>query len=474
MKNLIKFIYYLITICVLLNAQSILNPNSSKKLINEWLNFNSSIHGDNSNKKLNIIYNNNSYYNSNVPNVENRNGIYLPKGYGSISSTLILFKTKSLFVSTEPEISFIKEYPIELPIKEKEFSNLNDVPLLKKYTNSVTNLRNTGIKYISNKLSIGYGNWDQWWGPGVHNSLVLSNNARSFNYYLFRTNGYNRLTKNLLYEFKYIVSENMRNIYETNFYLTAYFFRLKYKNIEVGKSKNIISGGHEEISWTFNDAYKILFTNEKIEYWNKLVSYYLKLTFLDSKLIMFFEFGFPDKEFKNRALFETYPDHSIATNFGMRKYGLFNINELMVGFEYTSTLTSQYYHKLPTQNWYSNPINDFMSINGRRWAAHSGTDSDDFLLMFGYINKKFSLIYEKNYERHGVTYKFPPEVKLESRILATYKMNNIFLNLFYENEVFEHYGFIDNAKNVWSEDANNGSIQNTKTLIFSLEYKILY
>ena len=474
MKNLIIFIYHLITSCFLLNAQSILNPNSSKNLMNEWLTFNYPTNEFNTNNKLNIIYNNNSYYNSNIPNVENRNGIYLPKGYGSISSALVSFNTKSLFISTEPQITLIKEFSIQLPKKEKEFSNLNDVPLLKEYTNSITNFRNTGFKYKSNKISIGYGNWDQWWGPGVHNSLVLSNNARSFNYYLLSTDGYKKLTNNLLYELKYIVSENMINIYQNNFYLTSYFIKVKYKNIELGKSKNIINGGYEDINWTFKDAYKLLITNEKIEYWNKLVSYYLKVTVPNSKLIMFFEFGFPDKNIKNQTLLETYPDHSIGTNFGMRKYGLFNINQLMVGFEYTSTLTSQYYHKLPTQNWYSNPRNDFMSNNGRRWAAHSGTDSDDFILMLGYFNKNFSLVYENNFERHGVTYKYPPEVKLESRILVTYKMKNIFLNLFYENENFEHYGFVDDAKNVRNEDNNYGSIQNTNTLLLTLEYRILY
>ena len=34
----------------------------------------------------------------------------------------------------------------------------------------------------------------------------------------------------------------------------------------------------------------------------------------------------------------------------------------------------------------------------------------------GYKDERKSFIYGLNYERHGVTYHFPPEVKFESRI----------------------------------------------------------
>ena len=50
----------------------------------------------------------------------------------------------------------------------------------------------------------------------------------------------------------------------------------------------------------------------------------------------------------------------------------------------------------------------------------------DLILILAYIFeglcKLSGLTYAINFERHGVTYRFPPEVKLESKISAFYKI----------------------------------------------------
>ena len=83
-----------------------------------------------------------------------------------------------------------------------------------------------------------------------------------------------------------------------------------------------------------------------------------------------------------------------------------------------------------------------------------------------------SILYGLNYERHGVTYHFPPEVKIESKVSVGYNFKHISCYLKYEDEYYEHYGFIDNNKNVWDETFNFGSIQRTKTLLFEIESTI--
>ena len=88
------------------------------------------------------------------------------------------------------------------------------------------------------------------------------------------------------------------------------------------------------------------------------------------------------------------------------------------------------------------------------------------------MTKSSSFIYGLNYERHGVTFHFPPEVKFESKISASYKINNSFISLIYENEYIEHYGFVDNNKNIWEETFEPGSIQKTHTILLSLEQKL--
>ena len=60
------------------------------------------------------------------------------------------------------------------------------------------------------------------------------------------------------------------------------------------------------------------------------------------------------------------------------------------------------------------------------------------------MDKKINIIYGLNYERHGVSYHFPPEVKLESRISMNYNYKNFQIFVNYENEYFRHYGFVDN------------------------------
>ena len=92
----------------------------------------------------------------------------------------------------------------------------------------------------------------------------------------------------------------------------------------------------------------------------------------------------------------------------------------------------------------------------------------------GYIDDKTSIIYGLNYERHGVTYHFPSESKFESRISASFKYKNTFIYLNYENEYFEHYGFVDVNNNVWEETFEPGSIQRTQTLLISIEHMLLY
>ncbi len=94
---------------------------------------------------------------------------------------------------------------------------------------------------------------------------------------------------------------------------------------------------------------------------------------------------------------------------------------------------------------------------------------DDFLLFLGYMDDKKSFIYGINFERHGVTYSFPPEVKFESRLSISYIYRKINFSIFYENEYFEHYGFVDSNQNIWNETYEKGSIQRSNTILLSFE-----
>jgi hypothetical protein len=212
----------------------------------------------------------------------------------------------------------------------------------------------------------------------------------------------------------------------------------------------------------------LLLTNKNMKYWDYANIYYFKLNLFKSGIEAFIELGYPNRVLPDEYT-RLYSDHSRASNIGLRKKGVFGYNSLIYGLEYTRLVESTYYNILPTSNWYDNIKYNYSSYKGRRWGAHSGTDSDDLLVFFGYLHNSLSLVYGLNYERHGVNYNFPPEIKFESKISASYKFKNTFIALIIENEYFEHYGFVDSNINVWNETFEQGSIQRTKTILFSVQ-----
>ena len=48
------------------------------------------------------------------------------------------------------------------------------------------------------------------------------------------------------------------------------------------------------------------------------------------------------------------------------------------------------------------------------------------------------------------------------------------LFVIYENEYFEHYGFVDVNRNVWDETFEPGSLQRTHTLLISFEHTLSF
>ena len=76
----------------------------------------------------------------------------------------------------------------------------------------------------------------------------------------------------------------------------------------------------------------------------------------------------------------------------------------MFGFEYANLIQTAFWQLRDTPDWNSSSQFDFNTYNGRYWAAHSGPDSDDFIIYLAYNNKKLSVMPSFNYERHNVTH----------------------------------------------------------------------
>ena len=97
----------------------------------------------------------------------------------------------------------------------------------------------------------------------------------------------------------------------------------------------------------------------------------------------------------------------------MRKYGFFGNPNLVGGIEYANLMKTKYWNDRQSADWYDRWNFDYWGYDGRHWGAHSGPDSDDFYLYFGYMGDKLTVIPSFNYERHGVIDNKIPEREYE-------------------------------------------------------------
>ena len=406
------------------------------------------------------------FLNSSYRNLENLNGKFALKGLTNYSSALFYYKNQNLFLSVEPQQVVYIDSPNYLPNKSEPF---NDNLTIKDL--SSVNLLNFGLYVQQSGVRVGYGNWNNWSGPGIHNSLTLSNNADGIPALFISTSKPLFINDNLKFNYKYSVSDNLVNNNGIDYFISFSEFAISYKNTQIGINKMILSGGSEDISWKFTDAIKTIYSSKNMKHWDVITDIYISTEFINAKMIAFIEIG----GLNQSSIFtmnNVYQNHTQASIFGVRKYGIGKYINLLWGFEHTRTIQGPHYDVLPTPNWYSNKKYNYSKFNKKLWGAHSGSDSDDILLYLGYMNDNSSVIFGYNYERHGVTYHFPPEVKLEQRLLITKKINNFFIKIYYETEVYENYGFLNSNENIWNEINEPGSIQRTKTLTFSIDKKL--
>ena len=399
-----------------------------------------------------------SYFNSNSPNYENIGNKYIGKGIGAFTSINLSYTGKNISFSFEPYFFTSQNKEVNEIYREGIFSRLNDVRdnFGNKYQS--LGLRETQLYIHNNNVGIGYSNANMWWGPGFHNSLTMTNNTTGFPHLMIGTLNEKKF-KNIGYNIRYIFSKLDKTIGDP--YFTALIWDLTFYTkpiITFGLIRSYLSGGlPTDRPFTQMDAALIVFeqllVDSKIkEYpddwpehdpWDQVMSGFISVYFPDSKLKIYSELGTNDHR-QNLSDLRTYPDHAAASIFGLRKYGLFNNESFLFGLEYTNLILAKTWKFRPTPNWYNRDFYDYSSYDNRRWAAHSGSDSDDLYIYFGYQNDKLTILPAFNYERHGVLFSRYPEVKMEIRLDIRYKWNNYKLNIYFEREWIEHAGFVSN------------------------------
>jgi len=343
-------------------------------------------------------------------------------------------------------------------------------------------------------LGFGWHEGNRWWGPGIHSSLQMTNNTQPLPAQILGTIQEIRIGTFGFYGLYTFARLNERSGYEAK-YLTALNGQLTWYGpviISAGFSRNYLSGGVLSSGgyvWTARDAsilvFEGVFTSNLMDndytvgghdVWDQTLSGYFSITLPKRNVKLYAEVGFND----NRMYFADFlsqPDHTMATVIGVRDYGVGNLKNWLYGFEWSNlmlTYTIRHRGAGGTPAWYSRGLYDYSSYKGRRWAGHSGGDSDDWYIYAGYLSDKLMVIPALNYERHGIVSHRPAEVKMEFRLDTRYKYKDIWFGIYYEKQFeaflgFPDYFYVDAQGN--QIDAAEGILANTRktnTLTISL------
>jgi len=418
----------------------LIRPIVNSENINNWL----------------VVARSEFYYNNNAPNLENIGNRFIGKGSGMFNSINLSYHGKYISLSLEPFYLTSQNNEVMTVGRDAMFGRLNDAGYNKDSPYSSTGLRETQLYLHYKDIGIGYSNANMWWGPGLHSTLTMTNNTTGFPHLMIGTLKEKRF-RYIGVDFRYIFSKLDKTIGDP--YFTALVGTLRFYTdplITIGLSRNYLSGGlPTDRPFTSWDAALIVFEGLMIdtkikEYqsdwdphdpWDELMSGFLMLDFPESRLRLYGEFGTNDHR-QNFSDLRAQPDHASAYTLGIRKYGLFQNDNFITGLEYTNLILGKFWDYRATPNWYDKVNYDYSSYDGQRWAAHSGSDSDDLNIYFGYQSGKWSFIPALNYERHGVLYARPAEVKMELRLDFRYTWNDYRFNVFFEREWLEHAGFI--------------------------------
>jgi len=429
-----------------------------------------------------ISFRNEHYFNNGLPNQENMDVRFFGKGYGSFNSIHLGYYGKFFAISFEPYMLSNQNYSIESISRPSPFSVMNDNRIIKQSPYFTSGIKEFQFYIHYNGVGFGISNANMWWGPGMHSSLIMSNNTTGLTHFTIGT--IEEFRSGIFgFNIKYTLADYINNNDKKVYFSSLLGLVTIYSNpqISFGLSRNYLSGGaNYEFDWGPVDAARLLLDGwflddvkkDKFAWhdpWDQTIAGYFSLDFLESKIKLYLELGVDDHRANIEDL-RSQPDHTLASISGFRKYGLFSNPNLIIGMEYINLIRSRTWPHRSAGSWYAKPDYDYSSYKGRRWSAHSGSDSDDFYIIFGYLSNNFAFLPAFNYERHGVIFQQPAEIKFEWRFDFRYQYNNWLFSIYYESEYAEHLGFPED--NIYAGEVTG--IRNIHTAILRTQYIIEY
>ena len=414
---------------------------------------------------LNISSKSLTFYNTGFTNIDNNAELISSKYLSTYLNYSFSLYSNFFYLKFSPLLKYYNNINLLNSELEGTFNYLND-KREENYLNNKNFIRQSTFAMHFKDFALGVSNESMWVGPGFHSSLSLSNNSPGFKYYFIGTLKQKRIL-NYGFDFKYFISKRHNN--QNHFYHTSLASALTYygsPSITIGFNRTYLSGGLEDIAWSMSDAASLVLeplfgrdkkdtefgaeSNENPNFWDpwdQLLIGFINIYFPESKTHLYLELGTDDHR-ANFTDLKAHWDHSSGYIFGIKKFGILGNESLFMGIEIMSnkntsnTLNPNFYRgDWNVPNFYTDSQYLFSSNEGRRWAAHSGSDSDDKIIAAGLIFNKKSIIISYNNERHGIISKEFPEVKNEFIIRYSRKISyhTIFFHL--ESESIYNYNF---------------------------------
>lgn len=267
-------------------------------------------------------------YNAN-PSYSRNDGAMIPaKGYQSLISAGVYAKFGLLSVQLKPEYVFAAND------KFNEYQSHNgsaDLPV--RFGNGPYSKLSWGQSSVSlnfDPVSIGLSNENLWWGPGMQNSLLMSNTAPGFKHLTLNTS---RPIKTPIGSIEaQIIAGRLEGSGYTSAlpddwrYLSGLVLSYQprwFPGLFLGLTRNFQIYS-EDIDNSFGDYFPFLQafqkknTNEENKRRDQLTSIFARWLLTKSKAEVYFEYGLNDHSYNTRD-FLLGPEHSRAYMIGMNK-----------------------------------------------------------------------------------------------------------------------------------------------------------
>jgi hypothetical protein len=386
-------------------------------------------------------------FNTDHPYGMNDGSMVQAKGYQTQFSAGIYAKFGPLTIQLRPEYVYADN---------TKFQKLSDAPNGVFWNTSIANYYSTidlpdrfgdgdyskvslgqsSIRLDAGPASVGYSNENLWWGPGVRNSLLMSNNASGFRHFTLNTN---KPVKTYIGSFEAQIIAGRLNQsgiptpegveYRPRAkdwrYINGIVITYQPKwvpNFFVGLDRTFIIN-HSTMGNSFGDYFPIFKSVEKVSYAqadgtnsddaaqrDQYISFFTRYVLPESRAEIYFEFGRNDHSYDTRdALVE--PEHARAYIVGFRKLIPTNRPDafIQLGVEFTQLEKTKTRDLRASETWYTHyQVRDGYTNMGQVLGAGIGPGSNLQSLDVSWVRglKKIGLQFERLVNNNDLFYNF--------------------------------------------------------------------